>query len=49
MERGQLEQEVFNRLPIRTLYDAEILKKAIPLKTTEELEDILKRMKEQGR
>jgi len=49
MERLELEEAVFNRLQINTPLHAEMLRKAISLKPTEELEDILKRMKEVGR
>ncbi len=48
MDRKTLETEVIRRLRTRSC-DIPVLKRAIKLKPTPELEDILKRMKEEGR
>lgn len=49
MPRDELEEEVFKRLRIGRPSDIAIIRDAIKLKPTNELEDILKRMKEAGR
>jgi len=49
MGRDKLEEEVFKRLRISKPLDAEILRDAIKRKSDVDLEDILKRMIEEGR
>jgi hypothetical protein len=47
--REQLEREVFEKLHIQTSSSIPAIKKAISMKTTAELEDLLKRMNAAGR
>ena len=49
MTREELEEEVFRRLRIGKPPDIPIIRKALTLKPTADLEDILRRMKEEGR
>jgi len=49
MDRQELEQEVLKRLPETRPAQVDMLRDAMKLKTTVQLEDILKRMKEAGR
>lgn len=49
MERVELEQEVFKRLRIGKPGDIDIVRRSVEMKTTKELEDILERMKAEGR
>lgn len=47
--REELEEEVFKRLRVTRDADIPIIRDALKLKPRAELEDILKRMKEEGR
>lgn len=49
MDREQLEEEVFRRLRIGKPPDEPLIRDALKMKPTEELEDILDRMKKEGR
>ena len=49
MTKEELEEEVFKRLRFGKESDKPLVRDALKQKTTTELEDILKRMKEAGR
>lgn len=48
-ERDKLEQEILDRMPTLRPYDMPVMQDAMSRKTDAQLEDILKRMKEDGR
>ena len=49
MDRKQLEEEVYKRLSITKPSDEPIIRDALKMKPTADLEDILDRMKKEGR
>jgi hypothetical protein len=49
MKRNELEQEVLRRLKIKKAKDINPVARSLKLKTTKALEDILERMKAEGR
>ena len=49
MERMELEKAVLSRLDVKSPIQGRVLRKSIRAKSTENLEDILKRMKEAGK
>lgn len=49
MDRAELEQEVLKRLHEDRPTQIEMLRDAVKMKTTAQLEDILERMKKEGR
>jgi len=49
MTRAELEQEIIKRMPTLSPHGESIIRQGMSLKTTAQLEDLLKRMKETGR
>lgn len=49
MTRQELEQSIIDRMPTLRNCDIPVIQNAMSMKTTAQLEDILKRMKEDGR
>lgn len=49
LDRDKLENEIFKRLHIGQPSDIPVVRKSLQMKTTPQLEDLLKRMKEAGR
>lgn len=50
MDRDELEREILKRMPtVQSDWDTDIIKNALRKKSTEQLEDLLKRMKEAER
>lgn len=49
MDRTELEQEIIKRLPEDRPAQVEMLRDALRLKSTAQLEDMLERMKKEGR